>query len=112
YNKTNWVFSFLAKAPADSVTTNDVTALDQLALWKIYQDHWCEHKPSITVFVAENEWLAVGAWVFEHINEISGVSFLPQDTGSYRQAPFEEVSPDKYIELAKTAVKHIDMDWT
>ena len=109
-NKSNWVFSFPVKAPAHATFTKDVSAVKQLELWKIYQDHWCEHKPSITVYVGEDEWMDVGAWVYSNIEVLSGVSFLPRDTGVYRQAPYEEITEDKYNELMKT--QNIDIDWT
>lgn len=109
YAKTNWVFSFPQKAPVGAKTTADMTAIQQLELWTTYQRYWCEHKPSITVYVGEDEWMQVGAWVWEHLNEISGVSFLPRDTGTYRQAPYEEITEDKYNELMETA--NLPIDW-
>jgi ribonucleoside-diphosphate reductase alpha chain len=110
YGQSRWVFSFPQKAPHDSITVKDVTAIQQLELWKIYQEHWCEHKPSITVYVGEDEWLEVGAWVYENIDSLSGVSFLPRDTGSYRQAPYEEITEERYKELLST--QSLDIDWT
>ena len=109
YSKANWVFSFPTKAPHGCVTTKDQTALEQLNLWKVYQDHWCEHKPSITVYVGEDEWLDVGSWVYKNMDVLSGVSFLPRDTGSYRQAPYEEITEEKYNELL--LAQNIDIDW-
>ena len=110
YNKNNWVFSFPIKAPDGAVTRNDRTAIEQLELWKVYQEHWCEHKPSITVYVGDEEWLDVGAWVYKNINLISGVSFLPRDNGTYIQAPYEEITKEKYEELIKKVKS--DIDWT
>ena len=110
YGKGNWVFSFPMKAPEGSVTVKQVTAIKQLELWKIYQENWCEHKPSITVYVGEDEWMSVGSWVYENIDSISGVSFLPRDTGSYRQAPYESIDEAKYKELI--AAQNVDIDWT
>ncbi len=110
YNKSNWVFSFPIKAPAEAVLTKDVTAIEQLQLWKIYQENWTEHKPSITVYVGEDEWLRVGAWVYDNIDCLSGVSFLPRDTGSYRQAPYEEIDEAKYNEMVSTM--NVDINWT
>ncbi len=78
-------------------------------LWKIYQDHWCEHKPSITVYVGDDEWMEVGAWVYKNISILSGVSFLPRDNGSYRQAPYEEIDEAKYNELL--ALQNVDINW-
>jgi ribonucleoside-diphosphate reductase alpha chain len=110
YGKSNWVFSFPMKAPEGAMLTKDVSAIKQLELWQIYQDHWCEHKPSITVFVGEDEWLEVGTWVYKNMSTLSGVSFLPRDTGSYRQAPYEEIDETKYKELLAT--QNVSIDWT
>ena len=110
YGAQRWVFGFPIKAPHDAVVTADVTAIQQLELWKIYQEHWCEHKPSITVYVGDDEWMEVGAWVYKNIDTLSGVSFLPRDTGSYRQAPYEEITEEKYKELV--AAQRLDIDWT
>jgi ribonucleoside-diphosphate reductase alpha chain len=109
YSKSNWVFSFPMKAPKNSVTRHDMTAIEQLELWKIYQDHWCEHKPSITVYVGDDEWMEVGAWVYKNISVLSGVSFLPRDNGSYRQAPYEEIDEAKYNELL--GLQNVDINW-
>ena len=110
YGDSRWVFSFPQKAPHGAITTKDVTAIQQLELWKIYQEHWCEHKPSITVYVDEHEWIEVGAWVYKNIDSLSGVSFLPRDNGTYRQAPYEEITEDQYRELLKG--QNLDIDWT
>jgi ribonucleoside-diphosphate reductase alpha chain len=110
YGSSRWVFGFPVKAPEGAIVTANVTAIQQLELWKLYQEHWCEHKPSITVYVGDDEWLEVGAWVYKNIDTLSGVSFLPRDTGSYRQAPYEEITEEKYKELA--AGQSLDIDWT
>lgn len=102
------VFSFPKKAPQGVKTREDVTALEHLELWLSYQQHWCEHKPSITVSVTENEWPEVGAFVWKHFDEISGVSFLPMDGGSYRQAPYEEITEEQYDKMFAESVKTID----
>ena len=91
YNPNNLVFSFPISAPDTSVTRHGVSATEQLALVSHYNDHWCEHKASVTVYVKEEEWLDVGAWVYRNFDSISGVSFLPTDSGTYRQAPYEEI---------------------
>ena len=109
YSPGTDVFSFPVKAPSDCVTRNEVSALDQLRLWKVYQDFWCEHKPSITVYVRENEWMDVGAWVYGNFDDVSGVSFLPYDSGTYRQTPYEEITEDKYDELL--AQMPTDIKW-
>lgn len=92
------VFSFPQKAP-DGLTREDVKPIIHLELWSTYQEKWCEHKPSVTISVADNEWMSVGAWVWEHFDSISGVSFLPYDGGTYQQAPYEEISETIYIKL-------------
>jgi len=101
------VFSFPMKAEG-SVTRNDMTAIQHLELWLAYQRHWCEHKPSITVSIREDEWMEVGAWVYKHFDEISGISFLPLDLGSYRQAPYQDCSKQEYEALLEKMPKNID----
>jgi ribonucleoside-triphosphate reductase (thioredoxin) len=109
YNKDGAVvFSFPQAAPAGAVTRNDVSALDHLALWLTYQRHWADHKPSATISVRDHEWLPVGSWVFEHFDEVSGLAFLPHSGHSYVQAPYEEISAEKYQELAATTPKALD----
>jgi ribonucleoside-triphosphate reductase len=94
-----YVFSFPVKAPEGAVLRNDLTAIDHLNTWLVYQRSWCEHKPSITVSVRDDEWMAVGAWVWEHFDEVSGISFLPYSDHSYKQAPYQEVTETEYLEL-------------
>ena len=88
------VFYFPIKSPDGAVTRHDQTALQALALWEHLQDNWCEHKPSATINVKEDEWMDVGAWVFNKFDKLSGVSFLPYDGGSYRQAPYQELTKE------------------
>jgi ribonucleoside-diphosphate reductase alpha chain len=102
------VFSFPVKAPKGSVTRNEMTAIEQLELWSLYQKHWFEHKPSITVTVRDNEWLDVGAWVFKNFDEVSGVSFLPHSDHSYQQAPYQEVTKFEYENLLAKMPPQID----
>jgi ribonucleoside-triphosphate reductase len=90
------VFSFPQKAPEGAMTRDDLTAIEHLKIWKDVQQHWCEHKPSVTVTVRESEWLDVGAWVFKNFDEVSGVSFLPHSEHTYRQAPYQEITKDAY----------------
>lgn len=73
-----------------------MNALDQLRLWETLQDEYCEHKPSCTVYVHDHEWMSVGAWVYDHFDKLSGVSFLPYDGGSYKQAPYQELTEEEY----------------
>ena len=95
-----YVFSFPVKAPSNAITRDKLTAIQQLDIWLIYQRHWCEHKPSITVSVKEDEWMEVGAWVYKNFDEVSGISFLPYSDHSYVQAPYQEVDKASYDELA------------
>ena len=94
-----YVFSFPVKAPEGAIVRNDLTAIDHLNIWLVYQRAWCEHKPSITVSVKEDEWMEVGAWVYKNFDEVSGISFLPHSEHTYKQAPYQEVSKDEYDAL-------------
>nr|WOZ55702.1 ribonucleotide reductase [Methylophilales phage MEP434] len=102
------VFTFPMKAPDDAILRNDKTALEQLENWIIYQRHWCEHKPSVTISVKDDEWVEVGAWVWKHFDEISGVSFLPHSDHTYQQAPYEDCTKEQYEALFKKTPKTID----
>jgi ribonucleoside-diphosphate reductase alpha chain len=101
------VFSFPHKAEG-SITRNDVSAIAQLELWLAYQRYWCEHKPSITITVKEHEWMEVGAWVYTHFDEISGISFLPHSDHSYRQAPYQDCTKEQYLEALEKMPKNIN----
>ena len=94
-----YVFSFPIKAPEGAIVRNDLTAIEHLNIWLVYQRAWCEHKPSITVSVKEDEWMEVGAWVYKHFDEVSGISFLPHSDHSYKQAPYQEVTKEEYDSL-------------
>jgi len=102
------VFSFPVKAPDGAVTRTEMTAVEQLEMWMIYQRHWCEHKPSVTITVKEDEWMAVGSFVYEYFDEMSGVSFLPHSDHTYRQAPYQDCSKDEYEALDATMPRTID----
>ena len=93
------VFSFPIESPEGATVRDDLTAIDHLELWMMYQKEWCEHKPSVTISVKEEEWMEVGAWVWKNFDDISGISFLPYDGGSYRQAPYEECTKEEYVKL-------------
>jgi ribonucleoside-triphosphate reductase (thioredoxin) len=108
--KDTTVFSFPIKAPDGAITREGQTAIEALELWLTYQKYWCEHKPSVTISVRNNEWLEVGAFVYKHFDEMSGVSFLPYSEHTYAQAPYQEVDKDTYdkaLALMPTAI-----DWT
>jgi len=94
------VFSFPQQSPG--FTRKDINAIEHLNIWLAYQRHWCEHKPSVTISVKDHEWMEVGAWVYEHFNECTGISFLPDDGGTYRQAPYEDTDMDTYNNLVST----------
>ena len=105
------VFYFPVKSPEGAVTREDVSAVNQLDLWKHLQDNWCEHKPSATVNVKDHEWMEVGSWVYENFDSLSGVSFLPHDGGTYKQAPYQEISKEEYEDWI---LKHPtpEVDWS
>ena len=105
-----YVFSFPQKSPADAIFRKDLTAIEQLELWLTYQRWWCEHKPSVTVSVKEEEWPEVGAWVYNHFDEMSGVSFLPFSDHVYKQAPYQDCTKEEYDALAAKMPKVVD--WT
>ena len=104
------VFSFPVKSPELAVTRNDMTAVEQLELWLTYQRHWCEHKPSVTISVRDSEWLSVGAFVYEHFDEMSGVSFLPHSDHTYQQAPYQDCTKEEYEEML--ALMPDSIDWS
>ena len=104
------VFSFPMKAPDGAVCTADMTAIEQLEMWLMYQRNWCEHKPSVTINVKGEEWLEVGAFVYKHFDEMSGVSFLPFNEHTYQQAPYQECGKSDYDMLKSVMPKRID--WT
>ena len=105
-----YVFSFPMKAPEGAVMRQDMTAIEQLELWLVYQKHWCEHKPSVTISVKEDEWFEVGAWVYKHFDWMSGVSFLPYSEHVYKQAPYQDCDSDMYQKELEKMPKNID--WT
>lgn len=102
------VFSFPMEAPKGSVQRNDRSAIEQLELWKVYSKYWCEHKPSITVYVKPDEWLKVAAWVYENFDLMSGVSFLPHSEHIYQQAPYEEITKEQYDKLVEAMPKGVE----
>ena len=102
------VFSFPMKSPKGAVFRMDMTAMEQLELWKTYAENWCEHKPSVTISVKEDEWVDVAAWVYKHFDSISGISFLPFSEHVYRQAPYQDCTEEEYKEALKTMPKNVD----
>lgn len=105
---TTTVFSFPIEAPKTSIFRNDVGAIGQLEVWKQYQLHWCEHKPSITVYYKEDEFFAVCQWIWDNWDIMSGISLLPYDNGTYRQAPYQELTEQEYKELSALMP---EIDW-
>ena len=104
------VFSFPMKVSEDALLREDLDAVKHLRLWLTYQRHYCEHKPSVTISVLEHEWPKVGAWVWDNFDEITGVSFLPMDGGTYRQAPYETIDSGTYLKMALEMPEGIDWD--
>ena len=102
------VFSFPVKSPDNAVTRNDMTALEQLEVWKLYAVNWCEHKPSVTISVRDDEWLEVGAWVYKNFDLCSGISFLPHSDHTYQQAPYQDCDEETYRELLSRMPTSID----
>ena len=102
------VFSFPVKSPSGAVVTEDMTAIEQLETWLMYQRHWCEHKPSVTINVRSDEWFEVGAFVYKHFDEMSGVSFLPYNEHTYQQAPYQEITKEQYEESLSQMPKAVD----
>lgn len=102
------VFSFPVKAPNKAVVTSDLTAIEQLEMWLAYQRHWCEHKPSVTINVKKDEWFEVGAFVYNHFDEMSGVSFLPFSEHTYQQAPYQDCDKETYEDALAIMPKSID----
>ena len=104
------VFSFAMKSPDAAVTRTQMTAIEQLELWKTYAIHWCEHKPSVTITVKEHEWMDVGAWVYENFDVASGVSFLPHSDHTYQQAPYQDIEREEYLEWQRR-YGTLQIDW-
>ena len=108
-SKSSLVFSFPIKSPQGSTTVKQVGAMEQLKLWKKYQDYWCEHKPSITVYYTDDEFLQVAQWIWENFDSVSGISLLPVSDHVYQQAPYEDITAEKYEELL--AAMPVDVNW-
>ncbi|MHB8603486.1 MAG: glycyl radical enzyme family protein, partial [Nitrosotalea sp.] len=104
------VFAFPIESPSGSRFREDITAIEQLEHYLVFKRNWCEHNPSITIYVREDEWMEVGAWVYKNFGELGGVSFLPYDTGIYRQAPYQEITEDIYQTLLTQIPSEVD--WT
>lgn len=107
-NASNYVFSFPVAAPADTITRSDRSAIEQLDHYLKFKRFWCEHNPSITVYVKENEWMEVGAWVYKHLDDVGGVSFLPHSEHVYKQAPYQDITEEEYKKLKGEFPK---LDW-
>lgn len=104
------VFSFPIKAPDGALTRNDLSATDHLDLWMTYQRMWCEHKPSVTIYVKPDEWKEVGNWVYDNFDEVSGISFLPHSEHTYQQAPYQDITVEEYNEWVKRMPDNVDWD--
>jgi len=104
------VFSFPMKSPDGCVTRTDISAIEHLELWLTYQKYWCEHKPSITISVKENEWMEVGSWVWKNLDKISGISFLPFSDHVYKQAPYQDTDEETYLKELEKLPTEVDWD--
>lgn len=102
------VFSFPVASPKSAMVRDDMDALSHMQLCLDYQRHWCEHKPSVTISVRDSEWKIVGDWVYKHFEELAGVSFLPYDTGTYQQTPYETIEEEEYNKLCEKMPETID----
>ncbi len=102
------VFSFPIKSPEKCLTKEDLNAIDHLSLWQTYYENWCEHNPSVTISVKENEWIEVSSWVYKNFSQICGISFLPYSDHVYKQAPFQECTAEEYEELSKKMPKNVN----
>ena len=102
------VFSFPMKAPEGALTRKDISAIDHLKIWQVYSEYWCEHKPSITISVQEDEWMSVGAYVYENFNLMSGISFLPMTEHTYKQAPYQDCDKETYDKLVSQMPEEVD----
>jgi ribonucleoside-diphosphate reductase alpha chain len=109
-NPSQYVFEFPIVSDPNGVVVSSIGAIQQLELWKTYNDAWCEHKPSVSIYVKEHEWLKVGAWVYENFDSMSGVSFFPHDDHSYQQAPYEEIDEETYDTLMREFPKELDFN--
>lgn len=110
YGENNYVFYFPIKSPEGSITADDMTGVDQLDLWETYQEYWCEHKPSMTCYYDEDEFLAIGDWIWNNFNKVSGISFLPRAEHTYKQAPYQALTGAEYLEWVEKIPKRVD--WT
>ena len=109
-NDSTVVFSFPVKSPKDSVTVKQVGAMEQLKLWKAYQEHWCEHKPSVTIYYTDSEFLQVSQWIWDNFDLCSGISLLPTSDHIYQQAPYEAINEDQYNKLVAEMPTNIDWE--
>lgn len=104
------VFSFPVKVADGALLREELSAIQHLKLWLLFQRHYCEHKPSVTISVKEHEWMDVGAWTYKHFDEVTGVSFLPYDGGTYKQAPYEECTEEQYNQLKMLVPDTVDWE--
>lgn len=108
-NPSTLVFSFPKRAPEGAVCASDVSGINQLSLWEVYQEYWCEHKPSITVYYKDDEFMEIGQWLYNNFDDVSGVSFLPHSEHTYKQAPYESITKEVYEKMIQGFPT--DFDW-
>lgn len=109
-NKSEWIFSFPVASPPESTCAPDISAVEQLEHWLLFAESWCEHKPSVSIYVREYEWLDVAAWVYKHFDRMTGVSFFPYDDHTYRQAPYTTVTKEEYEQLVASFPASLDLE--
>jgi ribonucleoside-diphosphate reductase alpha chain len=107
-NSSNWVFAFPQKAPKNAITVDSMGALEQLELWKVYQDNWCEHKPSMTCYYNDDNFFSVCQWIWENFDSVSGISFLPEADHMYQQAPYQKIDKATYMKQIKALPKNFE----
>jgi ribonucleoside-diphosphate reductase alpha chain len=110
HNPGAWVFEFPMKAPENALCVEDITAIEQLEHWQVFDELWCEHKPSVSIYVREHEWMEVGAWVYENLDKMSGVSFFPLDNHIYPQAPYEPITAEQYEAMVAEFPRTLELD--
>lgn len=103
-----YVFSFPQKSPKGSLMSSDITSEVQLEIWNMFHEHWCEHKPSVTIYYKDSEFLSLGQVVYNSFNTVSGISFLPYSDHVYEQAPYQAITEQEYNALLSAMPKNVD----
>lgn len=99
-NANTWVVHFPVKAPPGAITHNSRSAVEQCEYWLQNKIYWTEHNPSCTITYRPDEVIDLMKWVWEHRDQIGGLSFLPAFDANYAQMPYVEISQEEYERLA------------